>query len=469
MARGMIHRLIEVFMEAAKTFSAACECADVERLAVMIHRVMSYQSRQFHTLEHVFGFLGGEDGKPKADPETALAAAFHDLVYYQVDDGLPPELEELLGPYLRRDGPRLSAAPIGEGGARPEDRSYADCLAIFGFAPGQEIKSFGGLNEFLSALAMAKCLEAHLPRATLASIATCIEATIPFRGPGPDGRGIGEALESRLARLSAEAGLGMDETGIRAAVRRAVVFANEDVRDFAAPDPGFFLSNTWKLLPESNAPLRRKGSFSIREYRVALQKMLGFFRSLEPGRVYHSYRDEPPAGEMARLEAATRRNLEFAETYMQAKLLAVALVEAAAEVSGGDAPMALFMGDLPGPGEEMETLASHLPDLPAPAWIHTGNPVYRLLKDGRLDESSFDLKNSPLALYLYHRLPPNHWGERARSAEDFFAGRVSAGDYLAGFGPDFAAEFIGACEIMVPTRAKRLQAWFTAPADPPRS
>jgi hypothetical protein len=453
----MIHRLIDVFMDAMRDMGVDCRCPEVERLAVMIHRVMSYQSRQFHTLEHVFGFLEGSDpvSSAGADAETAIAAAFHDLVYYQVDDGLPPELESILGPYLVRDGGEIRLKASWTAG----DFAYADCLATFGFEPGQILKPFGGLNEFLSALTMAKCLERHLPRKALAAIAVCIESSIPFRGEDAAGRGVGEALESRLASLSRDRGLGASDEEIRSMVHRAIAFANVDVKDFAQPDPGLFLSNTWKLLPESNASLRRRGAFGIREYRVALQKMQGFFRSLAPGSIYHSYRGLPGAEEMARLEGASRRNLEYAQAYMQAKLLAVGIIEAIAEISGGDAPI---MGDLPQAGSVGESLTDFLPDLPAPPWIYTDNPVYRLLKDGRLDESSFDLKNSPLAIFLYHRLSPNVWGERARSSEEFFAGKLTAEAFLMGFDPKFRAEFGGACMRMVPTRREALESWLAA-------
>ena len=120
--------------------------------------------------------------------------------------------------------------------------------------------------------------------------------------------------------------------------------------------------------------------------------------------------------------------------------------------------MALFMGDLPQGGAEVETLTSFLKPIPAPAWISTDNAVYKLLKDGRLDESSFDLKNSPFA-HLYHRLPPNAWGERARAAEELFAGRLAPEAFLSGFPGDFLTEFMSACASMVPTRASRLASW----------
>ncbi|HTX73164.1 MAG TPA: hypothetical protein VMC79_10090 [Rectinemataceae bacterium] len=447
MAQGMIQKLIATLIDIAEGMGLHCEPQDMERMAVLVHRVMSYQARQFHTLEHVFGFLDG------ADEITALAAIFHDLIYYQVDDGLPEEVGSLLGPYIefRENGLALrSAVPAA-------DLPYHVCRIVFGFDEGEDLRLFGGLNEFLSALVMAILLKRHVSPTDTASVAVCIESSIPFRDDaGQDA--IGMALETRLKRL-AEAGL-IDASAedIVTMVRRATAFGNTDVRDFSLEDPGRFLANTWKLLPESNASLRSKGTFSIREYRVALEKMQAFLGSLKPSAIYHAYRGRPSAEEMSRLGAAAHRNLGFAQTYMRAKLLAVGLVEATAELTGGDAPMALFMGDVPHDGSEYAGLMEFLPDPPAPPWLDTGNPVYRLLRDGRLDESSFDLKNSPLALHLYHRLQPAQWGAQSRAAQSYFEGTMKAADFLRGFDPGFLADFLRALATMLPTRKSALGA-----------
>ena len=61
MGQGMIQKLIGVLMNISASLGAACACAETERIAVMVHRVMSFQARQFHTLEHVFGFLDDAD------------------------------------------------------------------------------------------------------------------------------------------------------------------------------------------------------------------------------------------------------------------------------------------------------------------------------------------------------------------------------------------------------------------------
>lgn len=405
----------------------------------MVHRVMSYQSRQYHTLEHVFGFMDG------ADDVADLAAVFHDLVYIQVDDGLPPDARRLLEPYVSwADGKAALREDVAA------DRDYELCRRIFGPAFPAADKGSQGLNEFLSALLLFKLMGSMLPRSSLAAAAACIEATIPFRAE------VGGPLEERLRELAREGGAGFSEAEVEPMVARAVAFANEDVRDFRQDDPGAFLSNTWKLLPETNEALRHRGAYSIREYRIALHAMLKFFRSLEPGRVFHSYRGNPGTEEMAALEAKVRHNLNHSTQYLRAKLLAVALIEAAAELSGGDAPIALFMGDIPSEGIKWDSLMDHLPPTSEPAWLERNHPVVRLLRDGRLEESTFDLRNSPLALWLYGRLKPELWARLETRAEDFFAGKCTAAELLDGMPRDARSELLQACAAMAPTRQDRL-------------
>ena len=162
---------------------------------------------------------------------------------------------------------------------------------------------------------------------------------------------------------------------------------------------------------------------------------------------------------MRRLRDCSRGNLELAKSYLQAKLLAIGLLEAVSAVSGGDAPVALFMGDLPQDCSGCEDIISFLPPMPESPWILPDDPLYRLLKDGRLDDSSFDLKNSPLALYLFHRLSPEARASAFEGLEGFFAARLSAADFLMGFEARFLSEFLEACARMVPTRKAALEAW----------
>ena len=74
-------------------------------------------------------------------------------------------------------------------------------------------------------------------------------------------------------------------------------------------------------------------------------------------------------------------------------------------LTGGDAPVSLFMGDLPHEGEgDSLRLEDMLPKLAAPSATDVDPDVLRLPKEGRKKESAFDLRHSPLAAYLYARL-----------------------------------------------------------------
>ncbi len=446
MARGLLHRLIDIFVDLAGSLGADVEAYELERIAIMVHRVMSYRSRQYHTLDHVFGFLD------QADEVTTLAAIFHDLVYLQVDKGLPGEAMALLAPYIEINGKDVRFTEA----ARTDDRDFALCCGIFGRDPLEAVPSALGLNEFLSGFLMVKLIGNRLPRAAVGAALVCVEASIPFRGPDGSGRSMALALEERLRAVVGMGLVRLDEAAIQAAVHRAVAFANQDIRDFVLDDPGLFLSNTWKLLPETNYALRYRGSFTVREYRTALYNMLKFFRSLVPEQVFHEYRGVPSREEMDRQTSKVRQNLVYSACYLRAKLLAVAVIEAVADLSGGDAPMALFMGEIPLDHEDLDALTDHLPGWQPASALDEADPVLRLLRDGRLEASSFDLKNSPLALWLYQGLTREQWETLDAQAEELFRGLVRAEDFWASLPTRTGNDVLRACAAMVPTRRKRL-------------
>ena len=453
MALGMIHRLIDVMLEVSRQLGVECSCNDMEETAVMVHRIMSYQSRQFHTLEHVFGFI--EKG---TDPQTALAAVFHDLIYYQVDDGIQPAVHDLVMTVVEPEGSGMrlrEKLPVS-------DELFHLCRRVFGFENGRLLQPLSGLNEFLSALIFLRLMSNHLPKAVLLAVTVCIEASIPFRGRNPEGRNVGEELEFRLLAMAKDGLIESDAAAIKLMVCRAIAFANVDVRDFALEDAGRFLNNTWKLLPELNAALRWAGTFTIREYRQALGKMLGFFHSLLPENIFHEFGDYPGTVAFRALVDGARRNLAVAEAYMQAKLLAISLLESIAMVSGKDAPVALFMGDLPGPGERADHLDQYLPKSELPSWLDTRSPVYHLLKTGRMDTSAFDLKNSPLALFLYSRIQPTQWLELEAKCAEYCQGKLEAEAFLLAWPVDLRNQVIKACAKMVQTRRDELEAWVNA-------
>lgn len=93
--------------------------------------------------------------------------------------------------------------------------------------------------------------------------------------------------------------------------------------------------------------------------------------------------------------------------YVGAKLLSASVLAAFAQLTGGDAPICLFMGDLPSRHHRSEKLEDSLliheyDDVKAMG--HCDMAIYEILSSGRRSESSFDTKQSPLAAYLYAKL-----------------------------------------------------------------
>jgi hypothetical protein len=405
--------------------------ADLERWAVLIHSSMSGRGRSYHTVEHVFQVDGGTDAI------GSLAILFHDTVYCEVDGGLPRGLEGHLGDALIVDG-----AQVELNGFDPtRDPMRALVARIFGFTPGQAVTFQTGLNELASAILAVRALRSHLSPAELAQVVTCIEATIPFRDQEAE-----ETLASRLERADQEHSLGLGASGVEAAVRRAVEVANRDVGNFAYEDAGAFLSHTWEILPETN-PTLRAPAYTLGEYRLAMTRMEGFLRVLDETRVFRVFRDTPPPAECESLAKRTRINLDRGIRYLREKLLAARVLEVLANLTGGDAPVSLFMGDLPAESDSLR-LEHLLPPADAPVASDVDVEVLRLLTEGRKKESGFDLRHSPLAAFLYARIGDEET-DRALLAED--------GLPLLGAIPlDALTSIVNACQTIAPTRAKGL-------------
>jgi hypothetical protein len=193
---------------------------------------------------------------------------------------------------------------------------------VFNRKIGDIVTPMTGLNEIASALVASIQLQDALSREQRIAVSACIEQTIPFR-PDPI-----TPLYDRLVLLGLE-GETLDTT-----MRRAVRLGNRDVENFADNDPAAFLDNTWKLLPESNPALHAPLVYTVRDYRIALQKMEGFLSKLPAERVFHAWKDEPKHEVYARHVARTTGNLELAGRYLRAKLYAIGVMEAIADVSG---------------------------------------------------------------------------------------------------------------------------------------
>ncbi len=429
-----VHRIIETYSRAVEALGLGVPPLFVERWAVAVHQALSSRAREFHTHQHVLELVRD------ADAIETLAALYHDIVYVQVDLDVPTHYAELLGPLVARE-------PSTETGWKllphcGDDPTARDVLALFGREPGQVLTPFTGLNELASGLVAAKELEGVLTREQILAVVACIEASIPFRD--------GEAVQLR-DRLTA---LGLNAEDIGVMVRRATRLSNNDVGNFADPDPARFLDNTWKLLPETNPSLHTPTTYSIRDYRVALMKMESFLSKLPPERVFHTWGGEPSPAEHARRIAAAARNIDLAVRYMRCKLYSSSVVEAIAYESGGDAPLPYFIGGTPDfPGAQMKRLENFLAD-PVPVRDDLLDPVMRqLLQGGRSTSSSFDIAPSPVADYLYVALGEPRLMKGFSEAKSLWENKISPRVFLSLQPRDAMLAIAKATCEMAPTRA----------------
>ncbi len=449
---GTVHRTIALLHGALTALGASMDDTAIERIGVMVHRAMSTQQRSFHTPEHIF------DLSDPQDAHITLAAIFHDVVYYQVDDGFIPEIAELLSPYISlAPGTVCIRSKISE-----TDRAFTGCAAVFGFVPGQELSPFGGLNEFLSALLMDVLLVNTVSDVDLLVATACIEETIPFRGPDSEGKRPPERLRRRLYDVNQAFSLGLSDEDLDKTVVAAVCFSNRDVDNFAEDDPGKFLDNTWKLLPESNPSLRFRGLYTIRNYSIALKKMEGFLTHLPAENVFNSFNGFPAKDEYAALLKRTTYNLQTAGKYLGIKMITAGVLLALADLTGGDAPVAFFMGDI-NPHDEQSDLAAFLPQ--EPSCCDRGDDeedvIFRLLKHGRASGSQFDLKNSPLSLFVYRSLDNDSIQRCTDASRRYLAGDTSAEDFLESTPNHLIGSIAEAASNLAFTRQEQLRTLAT--------
>jgi len=445
MSEGALHRLIVTFDQAFRELGSEVSASKLEELAVFIHKAMTVQARHYHTLEHIFTFI--EPG----NPIQTLAGLFHDIVYYQVDLGFLPTIHRIIAPFIRQHKEGFAIALDA-----PDVPQFNLVLEAFGYQRGDGVSVTTGLNEFLSAVVMNVRLGDLVAQKDLLLMDLCIEATIPFRGPADDGKDCFLALEDRLRSINQRLNFGMTDQEIQDAIRLALRVANKDVSGFAEQNVAIFLSNTWRLLPEMNVPLRAGNVYTIREYREALQNMDAFFSLLDPQRVFHQYGGEPEQQEFKRMVERARRNIETARRYLHVKLLAQALLEALAMESGGDAPLSLFMGDASADASAPR-LEKHLPAIDNPSWVEPNSEFYHLLASGRTDNPGFDLNTSPLSLFIYKSLSPDEFKHAFDAAQEMFVGRISPAEFLRQLNPQVVSAVAQASAAMATTRSQSLQ------------
>lgn len=419
---------LEKLIWAMQKLNIDTDYTELPKIAELIVQTMTGPWRYFHTPNHIFE-VGGED-----DPIEVLAALFHDVVYVQVDQSVNFNLTYYIAPFVCQVGVHLVIRDAEE---LPQDRIFEMVRQIFDFVPGQTLSPMTGQNEFLSALVAGKVLEDLLSLELLVQVVACIEATIPFRTKTELGSN-SDILYNRLKDVCERFNLKLTDDELIETIKRSVRLSNRDVGSFAHESAAKFLDNTWNLLPETNHYLKNSSSYTINQYRTALQKMEGFMNFIKPEIIFHQFREYPDNDTYNNLVAMARKNIEVGRLYLVSKLFTIAFLEALSLRFGRVIPVSTLMGEMPSEGFSAVSLVDFLPPIPHPHEPTTDleKLVLTLLDEGRTQSSSYDIKNSPLTTYMVKCLGFDEIIHQRNRAQEFFQDKISHEEFLAGFDMD---------------------------------
>lgn len=436
-------------------------------MATFIYESMSTGARNYHHVQHVFDVIENntfatQPGETVLDPIAILATLFHDCVYANVDGGLSDEQRAKLRGAIddttaetshNQDVPvQLKTHPNAT-----DDSLLRVALNIFGFEANEILQPNRGQNEFLSAVIALRELESLLPPKTLVMIAACIEATIPFRGSNDDNEDPLELLYERVCRVSEQFELNMSEDECLETVKRATLVGNEDVGGFGTSNHDHFMDITWSLLPETNEALRDT-SYSVFDFHCAVYKMYSFFTHMQSNLVFHQFRGYPEASLVTQRTVAAEENIQFGKRYLAAKLIGTSFLASIAVLTGGDAPIQLFMGQNTTTGGPSMAERLHDSKQDIRKCDSTNCQVSRLLTEGRVSVTSFDLQQSPISTYLYNILGDKAVGSLADTIDTYPMTKAKARLFLARI-PKDAVHFVAniMADLATERREKILQ------------
>ncbi|MDY6784948.1 MAG: hypothetical protein SW833_20810 [Cyanobacteriota bacterium] len=416
-------KCLEKLTRATQALELPIPQTQLAKIAKLIVQTMTGPWRYFHSPEHVFA-VGDSD-----DPLEVLAALFHDIVYVQVDGSINFNLTYYISAFIEEERGQLKLRSRED---LPADRTFEMVAAIFNFSPGQGLSPYSGQNEFLSAVVATKVLEPFASPSILAQIAACIEATVPFRPKTELGVSASEILYQRLHLVREQFALSLSEEDLVETIKKAVRMSNRDVAGFAHTSSAVFLNNTWNLLPETNHNLQKSGSYTVRDYRTAIQKMAGFLSFLKPEVIFEQFRGEPDARTYNSLVDRARRNLEVGRLYLESKLVAISILEALSMRIGQEVSLAIMVGELPDSEISIGRLTDYLPNILNPRQPADEIEVetMQLLEVGRSEGSDYDLKNSPLAAFIVRYIGFERVRQLQHPLQVFFGGAMSSEEFL---------------------------------------
>lgn len=414
-----LRKLIATLSTAFAALKISVDPLEIETLASIIHQVYSAKYRRYHNLNHIFSML--EMGETK--PIAVLAILFHDLVYVNVDKRIHPLIAVYLPDFTFQESWSCTLPDIDE-------ESIKIVNGIFGFKVGHTLTPTTGLNEYLSAVIATRILKKLNPWEMI-SISACIEATIPFRSK-INGHTPSEHLLRRIKQEKLVRKIVNRSTDSEDLLKTTIEVSNRDLQGFYSQDSAKFISNTWDLVLESN-PIFRNPLYTVKQYRSAIQKVERFHSSLTPERIFSSYDLKDSSISVAEQKQMADRltwtwlNLDIENLYLRIQLVTHAILEALTELSGGDAPLTLLLGESP-------TELNSETKAPIELYLNYSLPenndgvrcvVHDLLRFGKADVSGVVFMRSPLASFIYERLREKQFEAILFASKQMSEGEIS--------------------------------------------
>ncbi|MGB3513386.1 MAG: hypothetical protein WBA93_30060 [Microcoleaceae cyanobacterium] len=417
-------RCLQKLIWATETLEVEVKSEKLSEIAELVVQPMIGPWRYFHTPNHIFEVGGCED------PIEVLAALFHDVVYVQVDRSVNFNLSYYITPYMKEVQGNLRIRDKNE---LLIDKSFEIVASIFGFVPGQALLPFSGQNEFMSAVVAVKAMEMFLMPKHLCQIATCIEASIPFQPNSEDGLTATDILYKRLKETNIKLNINLTDSELYETMKKAVRLSNRDVSGFRSAS-SIFLNNTWNLLPETNHNLTNRNSYTVCEYRIALKKTEGFMNVLNPDLIFRRFDGEPDELTYQGWVNQAIKNIEVAKLYLGSQIFTLTFIEALSMRLGLNIPLSLMIGELPSQGLIPAHLEKFLPPIQNPYQPKNNleREILTLLTDGRSQNAAYDLRNSPLSMFMVKYIGFDEMKKHRQRAKDFFENNISAEEFLNG-------------------------------------
>ena len=268
-----------------------------------------------------------------ADAVSTRAGFQHDQVYYQVDKGFPPGIEQKISKYFTKDEQGLR---IQDNPALKNDQIFQMALTTFGFKPGDRLNPFGGQNEFLSALVSGVAgVEDGIPKKYILAEMQMMAGTVPFQSPD-----YFQQLENRVAQANTL--LAPDERlsalELKGFSIASVDLANRDVISFTRPFDQF-VKGTLGMVYESGQNLDSpQGALNATMAQAGFLSGVVAPRSEKgEGTIYHGIHGYPGEKPLASMESKARQTIKQVTQYLYANA-AAASIAGALSLANGDSP-----------------------------------------------------------------------------------------------------------------------------------